>query len=340
MKSKLMRLTKKQLIDKHYYAIASKATLLKPDKLPVPKDKFKETFGVDWDESLKAGVVFNAKDACTELDIDANEIDKMWGVCKKEKKLVKFGGGFYCAELEKDGKKIYAFNGFFMSMRSKFVAEGASIYYYLVEWESDELSWADFRGKVLGPTDPADAPEDSLRGAILKNWQDLDLKEVPNTGDNAVHASASPFEALAERNNWLGFRADRDYFGKLLIQKAGVSRALIKDWSLDPQVTYGVAPMTITKSLFDAVEDMDSDHCLANLSMMAMFQGGPKEEKPSGKLEKEVQQLKDQLATLEHIAGAVAAIQAYKPLVQEESKTENGAKGERKGKGKGKSKKK
>jgi hypothetical protein len=32
------------------------------------------------------------------------------------------------------------------------------------------------------------------------------LKEVPNVGDNGVHASASPFEALAERLNWLGAR--------------------------------------------------------------------------------------------------------------------------------------
>merc|ERR1711982_70850 len=106
-----------------------------------------------------------------------------------------------------------------------------------------------------------------------------------------------------------------DHFGKLLIQKAGVSRSLIKSWSLDPQVTYGVAPMTITASLFDSVEDMDSDHCLAKLQMMAMFQGAPKEEKKSsGKLEKEVARLKEQLAALEDIAKAVSAIQTFKPL--------------------------
>merc|ERR1719265_1247271 len=55
---------KKKLIDKHYYAIASKATLLKPDKLNVPKEKFKEKFELDWNEALKAEKVFNAKDAC------------------------------------------------------------------------------------------------------------------------------------------------------------------------------------------------------------------------------------------------------------------------------------
>lgn len=45
-----------------------------------------------------------------------------------------------------------------MSMRSKFVAPEASIHYYVVEFSPSTLSWADFRGKVLGPTDPKDAP--------------------------------------------------------------------------------------------------------------------------------------------------------------------------------------
>ena len=38
---------------------------------------------------------------------------------KKAKKLVKFGGGFYCGLIESKGKpSLYVFNGFFMSMRS------------------------------------------------------------------------------------------------------------------------------------------------------------------------------------------------------------------------------
>ena len=35
----------KKLIDQHYYAIASKATILKPAELNVPEDKFKAQFG-------------------------------------------------------------------------------------------------------------------------------------------------------------------------------------------------------------------------------------------------------------------------------------------------------
>merc|ERR1719409_251568 len=114
-----------------------------------------------------------------------------------------------------------------MSMRSKFVGTGASIYYYVVEWDAKTLAWEDFRGKVLGPTDPAEAPKDSIRGLVAAQWKELGLKEPCNTGDNAVHASASPFESLAERINWLGQDVGRDGFGKQLM-KAGVPKKMIK----------------------------------------------------------------------------------------------------------------
>lgn len=84
-----------------------------------------------------------------------------------------------------EGKdSLYIFNGFFMSMRTKFTAPGLSIYYYVVEWKQDECSWSDFRGKVLGPTDPVEAPKDSLRGIIYSDWEKLGLTAVPNVGDN------------------------------------------------------------------------------------------------------------------------------------------------------------
>jgi hypothetical protein len=34
-----------------------------------------------------------------------------------------------------------------------------------------DMTWADFRNQLLGPTDPAGAPKDSIRGSILENWQ-------------------------------------------------------------------------------------------------------------------------------------------------------------------------
>jgi nucleoside diphosphate kinase len=277
------QIDKKQLVDKHYYAIASKATLLTPDKLRVPADKFKEQFGLEWDDVLKDGKAMNAKEASEKWSISADDLDKMWGEAKKSKNLVKLGGGFYCAKLEKGGETAYVFNGFFMTMRSGYVKEGASIYYYVVEWDPKDLPWADFRGKVLGPTDPADAPKDSLRGGALANWKDLGLAAEPNVGENCVHASASPFEGLAERMNWLGYRADRDNFGKALLN-AGVSLKTIKDWCLDPAVTYGDKLNPTTKSIWDSIEDMDSQECCDKCAEVAAWK--PLRKARFGKVEK------------------------------------------------------
>jgi len=250
------------LIDRHYYAIASKATLVKPAQMPVPADKFEEQFNLSWSEALSQDVVYNAIDACSYLGVDAAGLDSAWAKCKDANKLIKFGGGFYCGLIDTvEGKKpIYVFNGFFMSMRAKFVAPGTSIHYYSVQFSPKNLTWSDFRGKVLGPTDPATAPEDSLRGIVLKTWKELGLTAQPNVGDNGVHASASPFEGLAERNNWLKKEIESDPFGAELI-KAGISVETIKDWSVDPQVK--------GKSLFDSLEDQDAEDCLATAVQLA-----------------------------------------------------------------------
>jgi len=317
-------------IDKHYYAIASKATILTPDKIAVPAPKFKEKFGKEWEEALQDGSALNAMDACEKFGVSSEKLDSMWAACKKAGDLVKFGGGFYCGKLEHEGKDYYVFNGFFMSMRSKFVEPGAAIYYYVVEWESDKTSWADFRGKVLGPTDPAQAPADSLRGMILAKWKELGLKSEPNVGDNGMHASASPFEALSERVNWLGYRVERDPFGKLLL-KTGVSSAVVRDWCKDPQVTFG--PVAMTKSLFDTLEDTDSDWCLALCQMIAGECKPQKAENPDD----EIKKLKAQIEGYKSLEKAVLAIQSHvaPPPPKAEKKAEPEPKKDAKGGGKG-----
>jgi len=124
----------KKLIDQHYYAIASKATILKPSALNVPTDKFEAQFGISWQAALDSGKVFNARDGCKKLGIDADALDVAWAKAKAAKKLVKFGGGFYCGLVKADGKEpLYIFNGFFLAMRSTFTKPGTEIHYYVVE---------------------------------------------------------------------------------------------------------------------------------------------------------------------------------------------------------------
>lgn len=93
------------------------------------------------------------------------------------------------------------------------------------------------------------------------SYKELGLSSKPNKGDNGVHASASPFEGLAEKNNWLGKKFEQDAFGKAM-NNSGISKATIEEWSVDPQVEQ---PLGGKGSLFDALEDMNVDDCLAKL---------------------------------------------------------------------------
>jgi len=254
----------KMLIDQHYYAIASKATILPPKDLPVPADKFKDKFGVEWQEALSTGKVLNAKQACEKFGLTADELNTAWVAAKDD--TVKFGGGFYCAKVQIKGEDIYVFNAFFMTMRSKFTAPGSSIYYYSVSWNPADLSWSDFRGSVLGPTDPTKAPGGSIRKTILDKYQEFGLTSVPDGSDNGVHASASPFEGMAERLNWLGTSVGADAFGAKCLS-LGMSDTRIKEWAKDARVTLEDGSQG---SIFDALEDMDAKDCQAKLEKIHM----------------------------------------------------------------------
>ena len=253
-----------RLIDTHYGAIASKAVTLKPTELNVPdkgKAGFEKMFGMTWDDALAQGLVYNAMDGAAKLGVDGAGLDKKWATLTRGKNLIKFGGGFYCGQV--DG--IFIMNGFYMAMRGAYTREGEKIRWYTVNWPADALSWADFRGKVLGATDPTAAPKGSVRRAIYDQWKALGLAACPDTGDNGVHASASPFEAMAERANWLGHDVNKDAFGKGMLA-AGVSAKDIGAWSSDCQVRVdGETGEGKTMSVFDTLEDLDADDVLAKV---------------------------------------------------------------------------
>merc|ERR1712050_446316 len=109
---------------------------------------------------------------------------------------------------------------------------------------------------------------ESLRGQILAQWKELGLAAEPNVGDNGMHASASPFEAFAERNNWLGVAVRDDPFGRQLLD-SGLTRSLITAWSVDPQVCIAEEKQG---SIFDQLEDLDSNACLDRIVEISKLQ--------------------------------------------------------------------
>jgi nucleoside diphosphate kinase len=254
---------KDMLIDTHYGAIASKAMKQKPGALTVQakaQADFQKAFGLSWTDALQKGQVYNATDAAAKLGISFDQLGEKWGKLKRGADLLKFGGGFYCGKVG----DIFVINGFYMDMRKAFTTPGTQIYYYEVEWPSQVMPWADFRAKLLGGTDPKTAEAGSLRNTIFKDWKSLGLKSEPNTGDNGVHASASPFEAFAERANWLGAKIETDAFGRAMLSK-GVPMTMIKAWTDDPPVMFEGKK----QSLFDLLEDLDARDCIAKSALIA-----------------------------------------------------------------------
>lgn len=250
------KIDKEMLIDNHYGAIAARAMKQKPTELVVQKkaqEEFEKAFGLSWADALHQGKVYNLIDGAAKLGCSMDDLGDKYDKLKKGETLLKFGGGFYCGQV--DG--IFVINGFYARMRSQFTVPKTCIYFYEVQWDPNRVSWGDFRGKILGGTDPATADASSLRHAIFKNWKDLSLDSEPNTGNNGVHASASPFEALAERANWLGVSIEKDYFGKAMLA-LGIPIGTIKDWCEDPAVSFEGKK----QSLFDLLEDLDGRNCL------------------------------------------------------------------------------
>eukprot|EP00397_Hematodinium_sp_SG-2012_P022078 GEMP01022854.1.p1 GENE.GEMP01022854.1~~GEMP01022854.1.p1 ORF type:complete len:494 (+),score=105.92 GEMP01022854.1:113-1594(+) len=252
-------------VDRHYHAIASKA-VSPVNELPVPLAQFEAGFGVSWTDVLKSGAVVTAAEAMQILEVDGDGMENLWRICKERKRLVKLGGGFYCGQV-RENPPLYCFNGFYMAMRQKYAAAGSRIYYFVLEWSSTKLDWSAFRSDFVGQTDPKTSSSSSLRGSILANWKNLGLTDEPNVGDNAVRGSASPFEAWVEMQNWLKDAPDATAFGKALLEV--VPRPILERWRLDPQVTYGHRSFPVTRSLFDAFEDMNSGDLLALANVIA-----------------------------------------------------------------------
>jgi hypothetical protein len=89
------------LIDQHYYAIASKATLLKPKDMPVPADKFEAAFGLPWAKALEQGTVFNALGERGQLALGpwhcaVGDDGRVGGFCRRVQSSRRRGGWPRC----------------------------------------------------------------------------------------------------------------------------------------------------------------------------------------------------------------------------------------------------
>eukprot|EP00602_Paraphysomonas_sp_CaronLab_P008075 CAMPEP_0185036704 /NCGR_PEP_ID=MMETSP1103-20130426/30024_1 /TAXON_ID=36769 /ORGANISM="Paraphysomonas bandaiensis, Strain Caron Lab Isolate" /LENGTH=525 /DNA_ID=CAMNT_0027574333 /DNA_START=1 /DNA_END=1578 /DNA_ORIENTATION=+ len=229
---------KECLIDRQYATIARSSTLLKPSELKLNAPafiRFQKKFGSSWSDAINENKVFNAVDAASVLSVNYKELYAAWLECVESGKMIKLGHGMYCGMLTsaKDTGHIFCINGFYMEMRAKYIARAVSVHYFCVEWDNELMSWETFNRKVVGSTNPSVAHSESIRAVLAAAWKDLGLSSPLNMESNAVHASASAFEAMAERSLWLSCPIESDVLGSLLLSR-GISLQVLKNWIQNP----------------------------------------------------------------------------------------------------------
>ena len=184
------------IIDAHYSVLSRTAMDLSPADLGVGAEKkaeFEARFGVAWDQALADGTLCNYRYAQELLpDLPPPELERIW----REESALRLGSGLYVGRLQISGSPtLHVINGFYGSMRHKYVREGAQIYWMVCEFD---FPWKEFRGQVIGATDPAKAEPGSVRAKLLQDRETLGLGKV-GLAFNGIHASAGPVEAARER---------------------------------------------------------------------------------------------------------------------------------------------
>jgi nucleoside diphosphate kinase len=97
-------------------------------------------------------------------------------------------------------------NGFYHRLRRSFTSDGRALQWYVVHFDASELPWSQFRRDILGATDPAAAPVDSLRGTIFAHWRELGMAQEPSVEGNAVRGGMEGSKGIGDSvlRGWQG----------------------------------------------------------------------------------------------------------------------------------------
>jgi nucleoside diphosphate kinase len=239
------------LIDKHYAVNAHAGTIKDPSKLFLPTEaieKFLKTFNISWHEALDKSMVISGQCFQDKMKLGSEELYDQWG----ENGFTKISSGVYVSFFKE--QNCFVLNGFYTSNRDMFTEDNASIKWSIIEFNPEVLIWEKFRTDIIGKTDAAKAVSSSIRGFLNINKEKANLRITYK--ENIIHASASPFEALIEKNIWLGnnFKPMTDPLYRLL-SKDCIDMEQIKElYNINPVIdSHGE-----TDTLTDFLEDKDT----------------------------------------------------------------------------------
>jgi hypothetical protein len=234
--------------------------------------QFQHTFAPQhWEDAQRNGSVLNAPEACAALKIDPTVLYELWG---RAELVIKLRRGLYIAKLDRNcatdatmrkklNRAVWVVNGFYLAMNEAYYNPSASLDYLICEWDESRTTWPQVLSTVVGDADPAHAPADSIRGALLRDWESLGLEHAPSAHHNCLHVSSSAFAGLADRLLWRkGSMLYTDLFGSRLLS-ARIKSALITEWTKNPEVGVG------HQRLLDTLCGLNSADCIESLLKMS-----------------------------------------------------------------------
>lgn len=183
------------IIDQHYIIYSNAAKSISVEDISITKEGknlFQRIYKKSWSDEIKEKRILTVQDLVLLKNISFNDISVLWNKNIKDHPVYKIDSGL----LMKFSDEIdaYLINGFYCDMAQNFYNPIYNMNYYIIEFESNDISWFDFRKKILGSTNCSKADQNSFRGMMFKNFPVLN----PG-GDNFVHGSAGPFEGMIER---------------------------------------------------------------------------------------------------------------------------------------------
>nr|CCC93847.1 conserved hypothetical protein [Trypanosoma congolense IL3000] len=236
---------RKELADRKQCALYRNAMTREAHEIPITTKQmveFELAFGMTWGTALSLHLVVNAARAVERMG--ALDLLKEWDGAPRK---VCLSPALYIAFIEKEG--LYVVNGFYPYLRSRMYT-GSHVFWYVVSWDSEVLTWEEFHRHVIGGDVPDKAEKSSLRHTLYNSWEELGLLRPPDGVDNGFCASSTPIEGISDRVAWLGIDVQQDVFGRLLLM-SGIPAGYLRQMLDNPCVRHRDEPLEAAGDAFD-----------------------------------------------------------------------------------------
>jgi hypothetical protein len=238
-------LAERDVIKQHYLMYSKAAYARSVDELELSdaaKDKFESAFGKSW--QTEAGKVLGSPALQQEKGVSSHELYLLWNEQFSSRQTCKIQDGVILAWLA--DLDCYCINAFYPVMEENFYNPATEMAYHVIEFDPDQVSWAQFRKNILGATDASKSDPESFRGQLYSAHQ----VEFPGR-DNFVHGSAGPLEGLVERTiHEPDFDMTTNPVGRYLLER-GVTLDMFRQWKTSRSISQ-------LGEIFDATEEKDT----------------------------------------------------------------------------------